>query len=211
MFLCTLAFIKRRLEIQKVKHCQCIKENQNKSSRNFLHNPSIFKSPLAHVWTQFKDAKMQDCFEKKGFAGNRLFQGTANFGYLEAIKCHSEAKEWKCRPILTKIQSNLILCLLHFFWHFQGILLACGRRSYVSGKVGWSLTVLRWNKKQKKISENNLALQPLVFASCSFWPHCLPGCLSWNPDPNSVWRLSRQPLKAAYPFGAATVDCKIFL
>ena len=35
----------------------------------------------------------QDYFEKKGFAGNRHFQGTANFGYLEAIKCHSEAKE----------------------------------------------------------------------------------------------------------------------
>ena len=27
----------------------------------------------------------RDCFEKKGFAGNRHFQGTANFGYLEAI------------------------------------------------------------------------------------------------------------------------------
>ena len=27
----------------------------------------------------------RDCIEKKGFAGNRHFQGTANFGYLEAI------------------------------------------------------------------------------------------------------------------------------
>ena len=52
VFLCTLAFIKRRLEIQKVKHCQCIKENQNKSSRNFLHNPSTFKLSLAHVCIQ---------------------------------------------------------------------------------------------------------------------------------------------------------------
>ena len=26
-----------------------------------------------------------DCFEKKGFARNRHLQGTANFGYLEAI------------------------------------------------------------------------------------------------------------------------------
>ena len=33
-----------------------------------------------------------ECFEKKGFAENRHFQGTANFGYLEAIKCHFEAK-----------------------------------------------------------------------------------------------------------------------
>ena len=30
----------------------------------------------------------QDSFEKKGFARNCHFQGTANFGHLEAIKCH---------------------------------------------------------------------------------------------------------------------------
>ena len=36
-----------------------------------------------------------DCFEKKGFAENRHFQGTANFGYLEAIKCHFEARNRK--------------------------------------------------------------------------------------------------------------------
>ena len=33
-----------------------------------------------------------DCFEKKGFAENRHFQGTANFGYFEAIKCYFEAR-----------------------------------------------------------------------------------------------------------------------
>ena len=27
----------------------------------------------------------RDCFKRKGFAGNRCFQGTANFGYLDAI------------------------------------------------------------------------------------------------------------------------------
>ena len=37
----------------------------------------------------------RDCFEKKGFAENRHFQGTANFGYLEAIKCHFEARNRK--------------------------------------------------------------------------------------------------------------------
>ena len=35
----------------------------------------------------------RDCFERKGFAGNRHFQGTANFGYLEAIKCHFETRK----------------------------------------------------------------------------------------------------------------------
>ena len=35
------------------------------------------------------------CFEKKGFAGNRHFQGTANFRYLDAIKCHIEARNIK--------------------------------------------------------------------------------------------------------------------
>ena len=47
----------------------------------------------------------QDYFEKKGFAGNRHFQGTANFGYLEAIKCRFEARNRKCGQILTRIQS----------------------------------------------------------------------------------------------------------
>ena len=35
----------------------------------------------------------RDYFEKKGFAGNRHFQGTANFVYLEAIKSHFEARK----------------------------------------------------------------------------------------------------------------------
>jgi len=36
----------------------------------------------------------RDCLEKKDFdVGNRHFQGTANFGYLEAMKCHFERLE----------------------------------------------------------------------------------------------------------------------
>ena len=35
----------------------------------------------------------RDCFKKKGFAGHCHFQGTANFGYLEAIKCHFETRK----------------------------------------------------------------------------------------------------------------------
>ena len=34
----------------------------------------------------------RDSFEKKGFARNCHFQGTADLGYLEAIKCHFEGK-----------------------------------------------------------------------------------------------------------------------
>jgi len=35
----------------------------------------------------------RDYFEKKDFVGNRHFQGTANFRYLEAMKCHFERLE----------------------------------------------------------------------------------------------------------------------
>ena len=49
------------------------------------HNSVAFRESVR------KNAR--DCFEKKGFAGNRHFQGTANFGYLEAIKCHFEARK----------------------------------------------------------------------------------------------------------------------
>ena len=54
-----------------------------------------------------------DCFEKKGFAGNRHFQGTANFGYLESIKSHFEARNRKFGQILSRIQSHFIFCPLH--------------------------------------------------------------------------------------------------
>ena len=53
---------------------------------------------LTHISVVFRESVRKnalDCFEKKGFAGNRHFQGTANFGYLEAIKCHFEARNRK--------------------------------------------------------------------------------------------------------------------
>ena len=50
----------------------------------------------------------QDSFEKKGFARNCHFQGTANSRYLEAIKCHFEGKNGKFGPILSRIQSYFI-------------------------------------------------------------------------------------------------------
>ena len=56
----------------------------------------------------------RDYFEKKGFAGNRHFQGTANFGYLVAIKCHFEARNGKIEQILSRIQLYFILCPLHW-------------------------------------------------------------------------------------------------
>ena len=42
---------------------------------------------------------------------------------LEAIKCNSEAKNRKFGPIFSRIQSYLIFCQLHIFWHFHGTLL----------------------------------------------------------------------------------------
>ena len=61
----------------------------------------------------------RDYFEKKGFAGNRHFQGTANFGYLEAIKCHFEARNRKFGRILTRIQSYFIS--VHCNWAEKGL------------------------------------------------------------------------------------------
>ena len=53
---------------------------QHRSSNSVVFRESVRKN----AW---------DCFEKKGFAENRHFQGTASFGYLEAIKCHFEARK----------------------------------------------------------------------------------------------------------------------
>ena len=68
-----------------------------------------------------KNAK--DCFEKKGFAGNRHFQGTANFGYLKAIKCHLGVRNGIFGQSVSRIQSYL-LSAWHF-WHFYRTLLNC--------------------------------------------------------------------------------------
>ena len=65
------------------------------------------------VFSESVRKNARDCFEKKGFAGNRHFQGTSNFGYLEAIKCHYEAINGKFGQILIRIQSYFIFCPLH--------------------------------------------------------------------------------------------------
>ena len=54
----------------------------------------------------------EDFFEKKGFAEKCQFHVSANLGYLEAIKCNYEAKNRKCGPIFSRIQSYLIFCQL---------------------------------------------------------------------------------------------------
>ena len=63
-------------------------------------NLAICESSLQHhgrggsvVFRESVRKNARDCFEKKGFAENRHFQATANFGYLEAIKCHFEARK----------------------------------------------------------------------------------------------------------------------
>jgi len=50
------------------------------------------------------------------------FQGRPNLGYIEAMKCHFEARKRKSRPILTRIQSHLLP--IAFFYSFKGTLLA---------------------------------------------------------------------------------------
>ena len=58
VFLCSLAFIKRRLEIQKVKStANASKKIKTNHREAFLHNPSTFKSSLAHVCLQRKNAE----------------------------------------------------------------------------------------------------------------------------------------------------------
>ena len=50
-FIFSLYFYLGRAQNNESKeHCLFIKENQNKSSKSFLRNPSTLKLPLAHVW-----------------------------------------------------------------------------------------------------------------------------------------------------------------
>ena len=79
---------------------------------NFGENKTQY-SQHSVVFRESVRKNAQDCFEKKGFARNRHFQGTANFGYLEAIKCRFEARNRKCGQILTRIQSYFIFYPLH--------------------------------------------------------------------------------------------------
>ena len=54
----------------------------------------LYAMGISVVFRESVRKNARDCFEKKGFAGNHHFQGTENFGYIEANKCHFEAK-WK--------------------------------------------------------------------------------------------------------------------
>ena len=54
----------------------------------FFLNRGLVPTCLLSMSVVFRESvrkKERDCIEKKGFAGNCHFQGTANFGYLEAI------------------------------------------------------------------------------------------------------------------------------
>ena len=83
--------------------CGYYRDKRSDSRRRFIS--VVFRESVR------KNAR--DCFEKKGFAENRHFQGTANFGHLEAIKCHFEARNGKFGQILSRIQSYFIFCPLH--------------------------------------------------------------------------------------------------
>ena len=97
-------FLKQNTSNEKIELFQVI-EFDFHLKRNSNYISVVFRESVR------KNAR--DCFEKKGFAGNRHFQGTANFGYLEAIKCHFEARNGKFGQILSRIQSYFIFCPLH--------------------------------------------------------------------------------------------------
>ena len=88
------------LELLKITYPHMLQETFYK---HFL--PAVRSSSVVFRESVRKNAR--DCFEKKGFAG------TANFGYLEAIKCHFEARKGKFGQILSRIQSNFIFCPLY--------------------------------------------------------------------------------------------------
>ena len=75
---------------------------------------------------------------KKGFAENRHFHVSANFMYLEAIKCHFEARNGKFGHILSRIHSYLIFSPLPFMWRFHRTLLY-----YSEQDMMWSMEM--WN------------------------------------------------------------------
>ena len=82
-------------------------------SPNFRIEEGLTQSGTSVVFRESVRKNARDCFEKKGFAGNHHFQGTANFEYLEAIKCHFEARNGKFGQILRRILSYFIFCSLH--------------------------------------------------------------------------------------------------
>ena len=93
--------------LQAVLH----KRNHSSGRARLKHAGRVISTSVVFCESVRKNA--WDCFEKKVFAENRHFQGTANFGYLEAIKCHFEARNRKFGPIVTRIQSCFIFCPLH--------------------------------------------------------------------------------------------------
>ena len=67
-FIFSLYFHKGKAQNNESKeHCLCIKENQNKSSRSFLRNPSTLKSPLAHLC-------LKACFHQPYWLGHVILR-----------------------------------------------------------------------------------------------------------------------------------------
>ena len=50
LYFYSLLLLRKGSKNESKEHCLFIKENQNKSSKSFLRNPSTLKLPLAHVW-----------------------------------------------------------------------------------------------------------------------------------------------------------------
>ena len=97
---------------------------------------TLMEQQIQGTWRQLS-AILRSCMEnldffkiesfaiglKKGLAQNRHFPGTGNFGYLKALNCHFEARNWTFEPFQTRIQPHLIFCQLDFIWRFHGTLL----------------------------------------------------------------------------------------
>ena len=103
---------KKKLYIsqEKTKNSRSKLKPVKNGNREFKND---YNKCITVVFRESVRKNARDCLEKKGFVGNCHFQGTANFGYLEAIKCHFEARNGKFGQILSRIQSYFIFCPLH--------------------------------------------------------------------------------------------------
>ena len=110
-----------------------------------------------------------NCYEKKGSAENRHFQGTANFWYLEAIKCHFEARNKKLDKYW--LESYPISRFAHYICLLKG--LARNRHFQGTANLGYvEAIVCRFENRKWKFRLIMTRTQSyLIFCSLYFFWH----------------------------------------
>ena len=96
--------------------------------------------------------------------------------------CHFEARKWKFKPIVTRIQSNLIFCQLHFFWYLHITLLVCiVCFVYLDD---WTLNSLTASKLNARLGTRSITTSEISNTSSTEIPskawRCTFRSITWN-------------------------------